>query len=148
MAGSVAPVLHEEPSRQGEHSADEARPMALLKEPAKHGSGSEAPVSQKEPGVQLEHAVPPSEAWYLPAPHLTQEPCPPSGCTVPGLHSVGARAPVEHEDPAGQEVHWPLLPRPGVLLNVPCKHGSAADAPAAQKEPGEHSTQAVPPAPS
>ena len=42
-------------------------------------------------------------------------------------------------------MHWLLLPRPAVLLKVPSKQGSAADAPSRQNEPGEHSTQAVMP---
>ena len=45
-AGSLAPVLHEEPSGQGEHWSAEARPAELLKRPATHGKGAEAPKGQ------------------------------------------------------------------------------------------------------
>ena len=65
------------------------------------------------------------------------------GCTVPGLHSLCAREPVEHEEPAGQLEHALLLPSPGVLLNVPSLHGSGAEAPCSQYEPGMHSKHAV-----
>ena len=62
---------------------------------------------------------------------------------MPGLHSLGVTEPVEHEDPAGQAVHWPSLPSPRVLLNVPSLHGSGAAAPSSQYEPATHSKQAI-----
>ena len=66
-----------------------------------------------------------------------------SGCTVPGEHSVWASEPVEHDEPAGHAVHWPLLPRPGVLLNVPSLQGSGAAAPSSQYDPATHPKHAV-----
>ncbi len=41
-------------------------------------------------------------------------------------------------------MHWPLLPSPGVLLNVPSLHGSGADAPCSQYEPTTHSKHSSP----
>ena len=43
------------------------------------------------------------------------------------------------KEPSGQAVHWLLLPKPGMLLNEPSLHGSGADAPCSQYEPGAHS---------
>ena len=68
----------------------------------------------------------------LPGTHLSHRPCCWLGCTVPGLQSVWTSAPVEQNDPSGQLVHALLLPRPGVLLNVPSSHGSGAEAPVSQ----------------
>ena len=56
-----------------------------------------------------------------------------------------SRLPVEQKDPAGQSSHSLLLPSPGVLLYVPFPHGSGADAPSAQNEPGTQTKQAVAP---
>ena len=88
VAGSVAPVLQAEPRGQGEHSVAEARPVALLKVPAWQGSGALLPTSQYEPASQSKHTVWPLTFMNLPASHMRQLPCPPLGCTVPGLHAV------------------------------------------------------------
>ena len=40
-------------------------------------------------------------------------------------------------------MHWPSLPRPGVLLNEPSLHGSGALLPSSQYEPATHSKHAV-----
>ena len=68
----------------------------------------------------------------VPASHLAQVPCCARGCTVPGLQGVWSREPVEQAEPCGHDEHWPLLPRPGVLLYVPSLHGSAEEAPRSQ----------------
>ena len=62
---------------------------------------------------------------------------------APGLHRVGSSTPVEQAEPAGQAVHCPLLPRPGMLLKEPSRHGSGAEAPDSQNEPASHTKQAV-----
>ena len=83
----------------------------------------------------------------LPATQSVHSFWPATGCTVPGLHGLCVSEPVEHDEPAGQAVHWPSLPRPDVLLNDPSLHGSGADAPASQYEPAVHSKQDVWPCP-
>ena len=40
-------------------------------------------------------------------------------------------------------MHWPSLPRPGVLLNEPSLHGSGAEEPCSQYEPATQSKHAV-----
>ena len=77
----------------------------------------------------------------VPAAQGTHSCWPATGCTVPGLHSVWLREPVEHDEPAGQSVHWPLLPSPDALLNEPSEHGNGALLPASQYEPAAQSTQ-------
>ena len=62
---------------------------------------------------------------------------------MPGLHCTGTSEPELQKEPAGQEVHWPLLPSPTSLLNEPASHGSGAEAPASQNEPATHSKHAV-----
>ena len=64
---------------------------------------------------------------------------------MPGLHCVGASAPVLQKEPASHAVHCPLLSSPGVLEYEPSKHGSGADAPSAQNEPGVQPKHAVAP---
>ena len=64
---------------------------------------------------------------------------------MPGLHGLWSSEPVEHDEPAGQAVHWPAAPNPNSLLNEPSLHGSGAEAPSSQYEPGVHSKQAVRP---
>ena len=78
-----------------------------------------------------------------PASQLTHAPWAASGCAVPALQSMGLRAPVLQKEPPGQALHWPSLPRPGVLLKEPSVHGSGAEAPASQYEPATHSKHAV-----
>jgi len=51
--------------------------------------------------VHVTHAVWPASSWYVPAPHLSHDPCSVSGCTVPALQSVGVAAPIEQKAPAG-----------------------------------------------
>ena len=75
----------------------------------------------------------------LPASHLAHVPCSTNGWTVPGLHGVCSSEPVEHDEPAGHEVHWPLLPSPCALLNEPSEHGNGALLPASQYEPATQS---------
>ena len=62
---------------------------------------------------------------------------------MPGLHGLCVNEPVEHDEPAGQAVHWPSLPRPSTLLNEPSLHGSGALLPSSQYEPATHSKHAV-----
>ena len=121
--------------------------VAFWWRPDGHGSGAAAPSAQKEPDVQPSHAVVPGRAWNLPATQSVHSFWPATGCTVPGLHGLCVSEPVEHDEPAGQAVHWPSLPRPDVLLNDPSLHGSGADAPASQYEPAVHSKQDVSPCP-
>ena len=64
---------------------------------------------------------------------------------MPGLQSVGAKDPVEQKEPASHAVHCPLLSSPGVLEYDPSRHGSGADAPSAQNEPGVQPKHAVAP---
>ena len=82
-------------------------------------------------------------AWYVPASHGSHAAWPASGCTVPALQYVWLSAPTLQKEPAGQEVHWLLLPSPVLLLNVPSRHGSGAEAPCSQYEPATHSKHAV-----
>ena len=102
MAGSVAPVLQAEPRGQGEHSAAEARPVALLKVPAWQGSGALLPSSQYEPASQSKHTVWPFSFMNLPATRSTHSFWRAMGCTVPATHAVSAVAPSGHTLPAGQ----------------------------------------------
>ena len=62
---------------------------------------------------------------------------------MPGLHGLWLRAPVLQNEPAGQALHWSLLPSPASLLNEPSLHGSGAEAPCSQYDPATHSKQAV-----
>ena len=64
---------------------------------------------------------------------------------MPALHSLCVSEPVEHDEPAGHEVHWPSLPRPGVLLNDPSSHGNGALLPSSQYEPARHTKHSVSP---
>ena len=45
------------------------------------------------------HTVAPSVCWKVPAAHLSHDPMPVLGATVPGLHCVGTADPVEQKEP-------------------------------------------------
>ena len=96
-------------------------------------------MAQCEPSGQSTQAVAPVWFMKVPAPQSAHSFCPSAGCTVPGLHSLWASEPVEHDEPAGHEVHWPLLLSPGALLNEPSEHGNGALLPASQYEPATQS---------
>ena len=109
------PVEQKAPAGQAVHWPSLPSPLTLLNVPSWHGSGADAPSPQYEPAVQSRHAVSPAAGWYVPCAQAEQEPCAASGCTVPGLHGLCVSEPVEHDEPAGQEVHWPAAPSPVVL---------------------------------
>ena len=71
------------------------RPVELEYVPSLHGKAAEAPSAQYDPAGHVSHAVLPLSSWYLPVSHLSQDPWPVNGCTVPALHSVSAVEPVE-----------------------------------------------------
>ena len=51
--------------------------------------------------------------------------------------------PVEQKLPGGHGEHWSLSNRSVALLKLPLSHGSGAEAPTGQTEPGSHGTQKV-----
>ena len=121
------------------HSLCDRRLLTFPKLPPTHGNGADAPLVQYEPSGQSTHAIAPLSFMKVPAPQSAHSFCPVAGCTVPGEHGLWASEPVEHDEPAGHEVHWPLLPSPGALLNEPSEHGNGALLPASQYEPATQS---------
>ena len=103
-AGSLAPVLHDEPSGHGTHWSADARPAEPLKCPATHGNGDDAPSGQKEPELHVVQLVRPSSGCIVPGWHLTQLAMLVLGATVPALHGVGCDTPTPHECPSGHAV--------------------------------------------
>ena len=82
----------------------------------------------------------------LPAAHGKQVPLPVSGWTVPALHLVCSVPPVGAKWPISVGVHSVAFVSLVELECEPLGHGSGADAPTGQNEPGLQDPQAVWPA--
>ena len=68
---------------------------------------------------------------------------PAAAAIEPGEQGVGFMEPVEHAEPGGHGEHWLCSERFVVPLKLPASHGSGADAPGGQTDPGGHSSQRV-----
>ena len=104
-AGSLAPVLHDEPSGHVAHWSAEASPAEPLKRPATHGKGEDAPSGQKEPELHSMHAVWPAALVKEPAAQLRQTPMLAFGATVPGTHGRCSVLPVAAKEPGSVDEH-------------------------------------------
>ena len=67
------------------------------------------------------------------------------GANVPGLQGVCWVLPVDAKKPTSVVVHWSALLRSVRCEYEPSLHGSGADAPSAQYEPGTHTWHSVMP---
>ena len=96
-----------------------------------------------EPGSHGTQKVALGEDWYVPPSHGTHSDAPNAALIEPGVHGVGETDPVVHELPGGQGEHSDWAVRLVALLKEPFSHGSGAEAPGGQVEPGSHVWQAV-----
>ena len=117
--------------------------MLLLKLPFAHGSGADAPRRQIEPGSHGSQPVALAAGWYVPPSQGVHSDAPNDADTEPGAHGVGTAEAGEHELPGGHGEHCDWSERSVLLLKLPFAHGSGADAPRRQIEPGSHGSQPV-----
>ena len=78
------------------------------------------------------HSDEPVDAWYVPAEHLVQLPCPTCALYVPVLHAAAAVLPVLQYVPASQLAHPDSADSPAAPLYRPAGHSVTADAPCGQ----------------
>ena len=72
-------------------------------------------------------------------------PSPPVGAIVPATHAVCVTLPVVAKKPGSVRLHCMALSRSVAVENEPSLHGSGADEPRGQYEPGSHGLQPVAP---
>lgn len=138
--GCVEPPAHHEPEGQAAHVTLSPRPLLAVSlvlgeyRPfgQSSGMGATLPSAHLCPASHSLHAVAPSSPWYEPSGQIVHRPLRLAAAYVPLLHAVASSAPATQKAPAGQSWHSLAPFSPGVLLYVPCMHGSGAEAPSSQ----------------